>query len=78
MTQQDELCEEHQQILPALQGHNAVTDWPLFERRLHKIAEDVCAIPLTGKLPTYIPELRKADPAMFGMSVCSTTGQRCD
>ena len=48
---------------------------PLSAERLRECLEDVyqSCLPLReGEVADYIPELKKADPELFGLAVCTT------
>ena len=62
-------------ITKALQQRLVVPDWRSFVDEItdiYNVVRDVEG----GEVATYIPELAKADPKKFGVSVCTIDGQR--
>lgn len=59
----------------ALQGNLVVPDFPAFTRDIASIYDQVRPLS-TGKVADYIPQLRRVDPSLFGVSICTIDGQR--
>jgi glutaminase len=58
-----------------LDGSLIIPQFQNFCTELTSIFEDVTAN-RQGALPTYIPQLERVDPEMFGFSICTIDGQR--
>ncbi|MGB3619641.1 MAG: glutaminase A [Catalinimonas sp.] len=58
----------------SLNRHNIIPDFEGFIADLHDICDRV--LPLTdGHVATYIPQLKKVDPELFSVAVCTVDGQ---
>jgi glutaminase len=58
----------------ALTGSLVIPDFPSFCKSLDEIYEKVASIK-SGKVATYIPQLARENPNLFGVSVCTIDGQ---
>lgn len=72
-----ELLEDHHEIIHKSMTENFII--PEFEKTKAKVKElyNQCKKNKDGKVADYIPELAKADPNHWGVSICSIDGQRC-
>ena len=59
----------------AIQGKLVVPDFPQLCADLEEITENVRAF-RGGQVASYIPQLARADPELFGVALCTTDGQR--
>lgn len=62
-------------IANALQGKFIIPDWEEFCVDIEQIFASV-ADNMDGELPTYIPQLARAEPDRYAVSVCTVDGQR--
>lgn len=67
----------HELLGRAFAGELVVPDFNQFRYRVRGIYEQVATLD-GGKLATYIPQLAKQDPSLFGVSVCTKDAQRFD
>jgi glutaminase len=54
----------------------AIPDFASFRSTIKEIFDQVSPI-RTGQVASYIPELARADPDTFALSICTVDGQRC-
>ena len=62
-------------IEQALQGRLVIPDFPHFCREVHSIYETTRAN-RDGDVATYIPQLARVDPDLYGVGLCTVDGQR--
>ncbi|KAI6176120.1 No extended memory [Aphelenchoides bicaudatus] len=63
-------------ISQTLQNDLVIPSWTSFTRSIKQIF-DTCRSIEEGKVADYIPQLKRVDPNLWGVSVCSIDGQRC-
>ncbi|KAK5986366.1 hypothetical protein GCK32_018378, partial [Trichostrongylus colubriformis] len=59
----------------ALKKQLVIPDWPSFTAVISEL-HDFCRQFKGGQVATYIPQLARADPESFAISVCTVDGQR--
>ncbi|GMT07736.1 hypothetical protein PENTCL1PPCAC_29910, partial [Pristionchus entomophagus] len=62
-------------VLEILRGNLVVPEWQRFTSKMTELFEE-CRNIKDGQVASYIPQLARADPNLWGMSICSVDGQR--
>ncbi|KAF8362812.1 glna-1, partial [Pristionchus pacificus] len=65
-----------QLISQALRNHLIIPSWGEFTTKIKNIFEDIGSAPDSGNVASYIPQLARIDPNIWGMSICTIDGQR--
>ncbi|CAJ0959744.1 unnamed protein product, partial [Mesorhabditis belari] len=64
-----------QLISQALRNHLIIPSWGEFCSKIKEVFEECKGI-TTGEVASYIPQLARTDPNLWGMSICTIDGQR--
>ncbi|GMR34300.1 hypothetical protein PMAYCL1PPCAC_04495 [Pristionchus mayeri] len=65
-----------QLISQALRNHLIIPSWGEFTTKIRNIFEEIRTNVDPGNVATYIPQLARIDPNIWGMSICTIDGQR--
>ncbi|GMS82225.1 hypothetical protein PENTCL1PPCAC_4400 [Pristionchus entomophagus] len=63
-------------ISQALRNHLIIPSWGEFTTKIKNIFEEIRSEVTLGQVATYIPQLARMDPNLWGMSICTIDGQR--